>query len=117
MATIVVGPYTEYEKPPPILVTFTQSDGTTALDISGLDVEVVWVRNGETTEQSFAGTLSTDGTDGVASVPWGSQLVTPFDEPGTVFMEVWVGDGSTRYASERIRFKVRPAVALTEPGV
>ena len=116
MATIVLGPFTQYEKPPDLVVTLEDSSGT-ALDITGYDVQASWSFRGSDTITTFTCSLTTDGSDGQISVPWGTQATSPFDTAGTVEMEVWAGDSTTRYASEKIRFRVRRAVVTTEPTI
>lgn len=116
MALIVLGPYTQYEKPPDLTVTLQDSTGT-AIDITGYDVNASWKTRGTDTVTTFTCSLTTDGSDGQIDVPWGTQATSPFDTAGVVDMEVWAGDGTTRYATEKIRFRVRRAVVTTEPTI
>lgn len=121
MATQVtrLGPFTRWEKQPALEVTF-QDATQTAIDISGFDVEATWKvlnQSPPDTPNTFACTLSSDGTDGKVTVPWGTANPSPFSTVGTVELEVWASNGTVRYASEIFRFYVRAAVATTEPSI
>lgn len=121
MTTITrLGPYSRFEKPRALAVTFTEDDGETAMDISGYDALAEWVvlgQNPTDTPDSFACTLTSDGSDGSVTVPWGTADPSPFAVVGTVELEVWVGNGTVRHASEIFRFTVRPTVATSAPAV
>lgn len=113
-----LGSYTYGEKPPPLLVTFNDAAGD-AINLTGYTVEAQWKVKGQSpddTPNSFSCSLS-DATNGVVSVPWGTQSTSPFADsataPYTVELEVWAGDGTNLYCSEQFRFAVRVAVAGT----
>jgi hypothetical protein len=120
VTTTKLGPYTRFERPRPFAVTFYENDGVTVIDVSGYDAVATWFVKGQSpadTPDTFTCTLTTDGTDGQVTVPWGQASPSPFDVAGTVEMEVWVGDGTVRLASEKFRFVVRAAVATSAPAV
>jgi hypothetical protein len=113
-----LGPYSRFEKPSPLVVTFTESDNVTVKDISGYTAQAQWkARLGPTMDvvHSFPCSLTNTGTDGQVTVPWGTANPSPFDLATVVEMEVWVGNGTVRYASEKFRFAVRDTVATVAP--
>jgi len=118
MGATTLGPYTKYEIPDSLLVTFYQIDGVTPIDLSGYSVEVHWWIKSQSpadTVQTFSGSLS-DATNGIVAVPW-SSATEVFEEVGLHEVEIWVGDGVNRYGSEIFRFQVRESVATSTPTV
>lgn len=116
MATTILGPYSQFEAPAPLVVTFQTSAGVD-MDIGGYDAVATWKLRGETTVSTITCSIVGDGSGGEVSVPWGTADPSPFDETGTVEMDVWVGDGTVRYASERFRWRVRAVIPTTAPAV
>jgi len=113
-----IGPYSRYEIPFNLLHTFYEADGTTAIDLTGFAVEVNWWIKGQSPAdavQVFSGTLF-DPTNGVVSVPWDT-APTVFAETGLHEIQIYVGNGTYRYASEIFRFMVRESVATTAPVI
>ncbi len=108
-----LGGFSRGERPDALLVTFQDNAGD-AINISGRTITVVWSNRSLTTINTFSGTVS-DGSAGVASVPWGTTTHDPhpFDIPGTIEIEVWAAAASPppKHVSEKFYFTVRETVA------
>lgn len=128
-STTNLGKYTWGEKPPPLLVTFTDN-ANVVIDLTGCTVVGEYWVKGQTpahTPIQFSGSLS-DAANGIVSLPWGTTSPSPFAarnnaddgyllRPYTVELEAWAGDGSVRYASEKFRFVVLASVADATPSI
>lgn len=115
-----LSPYTRFEKPPALVVTFTDEVTGAALNITGYSSQARWRLLGTQPAENSATitcSLTTNGADGNVTVPWGQASPSPFGRVGSVEMEVWVGNATVRRASEIFRFAVRPSVAETAPAI
>lgn len=108
-----LGPFSVGEKPEPLLITFTDVDGT-AINLNGYDSDFVV----EAVDQTVTGlgvgtaTLNTDGTDGVVKYTWGA---ADFATAGFFRAQMWVGNGTNRYASCVYSFFVN--IDTTAPSI
>lgn len=101
---IDLGPYTAGEIPPPFAYTFTDSDGA-AIDLTGYEARFVWARNdGDPTTRTAA---VTGAATGEATHTW---IEADLADGGSYRAEMWVGDGTNRFASPPIVYFVRDAV-------
>lgn len=119
---IAIGPYTVGEIPTPITVTFKNADGT-AMDLSNVAWVARWVArrhkggtSGDFTATDPSSTIAnatvdhgTGATKGQVTYVWvGADFITDGDYEG----EMWIGNGTNRYASERFRWTTRLAISV-----
>lgn len=103
-----LGPYTTGEIPEPLVVTFTD-DEDVAINISAYTAKFVIKAPGTAAVTKDA--VVTDGTAGEATYTW---VEDDLETPGATTAELWVGNGTNRFASERFVFVVKPALAVPE---
>lgn len=109
MATtkIDLGPYVVGEKPPPLEYTFQNSAGA-AINLTGYTAKFKYQRTDDSATEANA-TVS-DAVAGKVTYTWtGPEFATP----GDYWAEVWVGNGTNRYASLRLEYTVRAGVGST----
>jgi hypothetical protein len=119
---IPIGPYTAGEIPPPIVVTFKDSSGA-ALDLSAAQWVGKWVSrrhkpgaSGEFASDDPAAVTvdaavnhGTGATKGQVTYTW---VAADFATDGNYEGQMWVGNGTNRYASERFTWSTRSAIAV-----
>lgn len=102
---INIGFFAAGEIPPPVSHTFTDFDGA-AVDISSfstrqMNIEAIPAVTGPLGTNAV--TFVTDGTDGKVTYAWSA---TDMAEPGSYSAQIWVSNGTNRYASDLIIFVV-----------
>ena len=107
---ITLGPYTAGEIPPPVVVTFTDAAGA-PINITGYAVRLVYRRDADT---AVTRTGAVDnGASGIASYTW---VAADMATAGSYRADMWVGNGTNRYASQPIAWVIREAVD-TAPAI
>jgi hypothetical protein len=102
-----IGPFVVGEKPAPILYQFLDEDGA-ALPITGYAAKFSCREQwGLVTKDGAAATL-VSGPLGKVEYDWDG---TEFPVPGHYLAELWVGNGTNRFASVLIKFDARSPVA------
>lgn len=98
---IRLGTFTAGEIPPALTVAMTDSTGN-PVNLTGYTCKFVYTRHGgsETTRNA---TLS-DGDDGEATYQW---VEDDMLSAGSYTGRMWAGNGSNRFASDKIRWKVQ----------
>ena len=110
MADRTLGPYVQGERPAPLVVTFTEEDRVTALDLTDYDARAVIAAPG----------VDPVTRDASVTAPETGEVTYVWDDEdlllgtGTFELEVWVGNGTNRFASERFIFYVREPLAVPE---
>lgn len=103
---VTIGPYVVGEKPAPFVYTFQDYAGA-ALPITGYAAKFIVRRSDDPAgAQTYNATVS-NGAAGQVTYTWTG---AEFPVPGHYLAEMWVGNGSNRFASVLIRFDVRSAV-------
>ena len=101
---IHIGPYVAGEIPEALIIQFFQNDGVTEIDLTGYTVNLV-LKNATLADELgtvLVGDLA-DASAGKARYQWvGGDLDTSAEYVATM----WVGNGSTRLASQLIEFTV-----------
>lgn len=105
--TIGIGPYTAGEIPPALTYTFLDAAGS-PIDLTGFDARFVFGRQDGTSIERPA-ELATEPATGAVTYTWEDGDLTA---PDLYDAEFWVGDGTTRFASERIEFLVTAALEI-----
>lgn len=110
----IIGPYVLGEKPTPLQISFTDSDGN-ALDLTGFTASIDIVRLDGTDPGNLGEGISTipNLTGGIVQYAWAEN---DFLTEGMFRLVAWVGDGSQRYASEFFEFFVRNS-STTVPSI
>jgi hypothetical protein len=120
--SIPIGPYTVGEIPAPIVVTFKDSTGA-ALDLSAAGWVGRWIyrehkagTSGEFSATDPAAVTQTANVDhgggltkGQVTYPW---VVGDFAAGGDYEGEMWIGNGTNRFASGRFAWTTQPAIAV-----
>lgn len=110
--TTTIGPYTTGEIPPPLTVTFTDSDGD-PIDLDGYQARWVTRARGSDTEATAVAVVDPDQQANTGQVTY-TWVVGDLDTEGVYRGEMWVGNGTNRYASELFEFDVRAAIATPD---
>lgn len=118
---IEIGTFRQWEIPPPLVYQFQDADGK-AMNLTGYDAEMV-ISDGN--EGSGADAIPssdrevrhematvTDPEQGKVTYQW---QTGDLSTTGVIFAELWVSNGSNRFASERFQLRVSPALA--EPSI
>jgi hypothetical protein len=110
----IIGPYVLGEKPTPLQISFTDSEGN-ALDLTGFTAEFEIIQlDGDTPAGMGAGVSSIpDEANGTTQYVW---LEADFQTAGMFRGVMWVGDGSQRYASEFFEWFIRDS-STTIPSI
>ena len=111
MAATVIGPYTVGEVHAPLTVQFLDASGS-PVNLTGYTAKFVWAKKGGTPTEANA--TITDTANGIVTVPWTAAV---WQASGPYELEVWVGNGAFRLASELFEFEVRKAVAVSTPNI
>lgn len=114
--TTPLGPYVTGEIPVPLVHVFTDAAGA-ALNISGFAAKFSYGRRDPSTGD-FIDTATRDATitDGPAGEATYTFDGTEMDESGVWVAELWVGNGTNRFASELFEYVVRASVG-TAPAI
>ncbi|MDP8930471.1 MAG: phage baseplate upper protein [Actinomycetota bacterium] len=112
MSDLTLGPFVAGEIPPPVVVEFRtrNADGTTGppIDITGYAVRYIYKERGATAAIERTGALE-DAVNGKARYVWVEADLTT---SGNYEAEMWVGNLTNRYASQLIRYHVRPNLGV-----
>lgn len=102
---MLLGPYTTGEKPGAVTITFTDSAGA-ALNLTGYAARLVYRLETSATASATIVILADANASG--QVTFTPPIPTSGD--GGVYVgEAWAGNGTTRLASEPLKWTVRPA--------
>ena len=102
---IVIGPYVVGEIPSPLEYSFLDSAGQ-PINLTGYTAKLVVRPTDSNTPASYGATVSAP-LAGTVTYTWdGTELA----QPGPHWAEVWVGNGTNRFASLRLEFTVRGPV-------
>lgn len=104
-----LGPFTEGEIPEPLTVTYTDAEGG-ALNLTGYDARWVFERERDGALERMADVVA-PAADGQARYTW---VDGDLGEHGKYRAEMWVGNGTNRFASEPFEFTVRRALAVPD---
>jgi hypothetical protein len=102
---ITVGPYVVGEIPAPLEYTFQESDGS-AMDLTGYTAKFLVRPSDGGPAVELDATVSTP-LAGQVTYTWDG---TELEQPGPHWAQIWVGDGTNRFASLRLEFSVRASV-------
>lgn len=102
--SITVGPFTEGERPAPLVYTFQDADGN-PIDLTGFTATFI------TNTHTGTATITDPDAGQVTHVWVDADLVE-----GSHRSNFWVGNGTNRYASDLIFWRARPA-AGTPPNI
>lgn len=92
----LIGPYSTGEIPEPILVSYKDATGT-AIDLTGFSAAVAIEAIDQTVAGLGAGAVTiTDPAAGVVRYVWAA---ADFTTDGCYRLQLWVGNGTNRYAS------------------
>lgn len=97
---LTIGPYTAGEIPEPLVVTFTDADGT-AIDLTGYTARWVYEPRGGTAVTNNA-TITTPAA-GQATYTW---VAADLATSGFYNGQMWVGNNTNRYASVIFQYQV-----------
>lgn len=104
MSDVDVGSYVVGEKPAPIEYQFQTAQGA-VIDLQGYTAKFSW--GPEQGSGTTGDATITDATEGKVTYAWtGAEFLTS----GAYQAEFWVGNTVTRFASERLVYKVRQPV-------
>jgi baseplate upper protein BppU len=107
-ADVIIGPFVSGEIPPPLEYQFLDSGGV-GLDLTGYAAKFSCVElGGATVTVDVADATVTDPATGKVTYTWTG---VEFPTAGRYQAELWVGDGTLRFASVLIAFTARRAVA------
>jgi hypothetical protein len=108
--TLELGPYRQGEVPPPEVLTFEDSTGAPIV-LSGFSSKLEYKRWNSTTVIERSPSVASDqiANKGQATYSW---VAADFATAGDFEGEWWVGNGTNRYASIKLRWFVEPAVAV-----
>lgn len=109
MSDLTLGPYTAGEKPAPITYQFLDDQGV-PLALTGSWVAKLEQRNRSTGDTVTEATPTFDVPTATAT------FTVATTDPGVYTGELWIGDGSNRYASVRFAWLTRAAVG-TAPSI
>jgi hypothetical protein len=101
---VQIGPYVVGEKPAPLMYQFQDSDGI-PIDLTGYSAQFVYRQQYDVATTASA-TVS-DPANGEVTYNWTGSEMT---KAGHYMSEVWVGNGTNRFASVLIEFDARNAV-------
>lgn len=108
MATVVrLGPYVAGEIPPAFIYTFLDEAGD-PIPLPDFEAKLVWKRRRTVVEVDA--TIDADQFENPGQVTYVWQE-GDLDEPGAYKADLWVGDGTSRFASVRLLWTVARAVA------
>lgn len=102
---ITLGPYHAGERPAPVAYTFQDANGAD-LVLTGYTAVFVWKdQDGPpiTRAATLVGATATHG--------WG---LADLAEPGSYSGQMWVGNGTNRFASVPMAWRVFPSVAIPD---
>lgn len=104
-----IGPYTQGEKPVPVVWTFKDEDGV-VIDLTGYTAKFQYRRRSIAQDAATtADATVTTAASGEVTYTWtGSE----FTDDGTYYGQFWVGDGTNRFASDRINWTVNESVGV-----
>jgi hypothetical protein len=102
--TIVIGPFHEGEIPAPLTHTFTD------VDLTGYTAKAGIKRFGDVVDLRDI-TIDLPATDGKATFVWAADDLA---EPGAYEVQLWVGNGTNRFASPVHTFTVAPSIAVPD---
>jgi hypothetical protein len=102
----MIGPYVVGEIPAPLEYTFLESDGS-AVDLLGYTAEFITRPTDDVSAVSVYPAAVTDPANGVVTYTWDG---TELESPGRHWCELWVGNGTNRFASVRMEYGVRASV-------
>lgn len=105
--TTEIGPFLEGELPGALSHQFLDDDGV-AIDLTGYSVRFVWQRVGDSTVTTRNGSLVTAASGIVGYTFVAADLATD----GIYKAHWFVGNGTNRYASDPIVYRVKPALAV-----
>lgn len=101
-----LGEFVVGEKPAPLVYQFLDASGA-PINLTAGYTAAFYVKEAWGAEQHLAAVI-TDAANGKVTRTWDG---TEFVGPGSYNAEFWVGNGTNRFASERICWTARAAVA------
>lgn len=107
MATVQLGPYVAGEIPPAFTYTFLDDQGT-PIPLNGFDAKLVWKRRAVVTVVDPVIAPNQTANPGQVTYTWQDG---DLDIAGSYAADLWVGDGTYRFASVRLAWTVARAVA------
>jgi hypothetical protein len=111
--SIQLGPYSQGEIPEPVTHTFLKSDGTPdGFTPNGTFVAKLEYRRWNTTVVvERTPIVAADQAANAGQVTW-SWVAADIAAYGDFEGELWVGNGTNRYRSQRFRWLIKPSVAV-----
>jgi hypothetical protein len=109
---VVLGPYTQGEIPEPFTYQFLDSEGV-AIDMSGAAAKFYYGLADPDPTVELQDAEVTNGPEGRVRYVWAED---DLELPGTYKGDLWIGNGTLRLASLRLRWTVLPSVG-TAPAI
>lgn len=108
----VIGPFVCGEKIPALQYQYLDPNNV-PINLTGFTVRFAIREYNDLAATAVNASLA-DALNGVVSYSWtGSEIPTP----GHYVCEFWAGNGTVRYASARIEFDARVAIAIPVPSI
>lgn len=108
MSDLQLGPYTQGEVADPVEVQFVDNDGN-PINITGYAVRFVYRERAATAATEKTGALI-DAAVGKAGYTW---VAADLATAGDYEAHLWVGNGTRRYASKRIHYRIHSNLGTT----
>jgi hypothetical protein len=108
--TLTLGPYRQGEIPPPIVNTFEDSTGA-PIDLSGFTSKLEYKRWNSSMVVERTPAIAVDQVTNKGRAIW-TLVAADLATAGDFWGEWWVGNGTNRYASVKLRWFVEPTIAV-----